>query len=243
MDKTPELSIVVPVYNEEEIIRDTISTIHNAMQQQGIQYEIVAVDDGSSDNSYEILLDMVKQFPQLQVFQTKKRGKGNALKTGCLRSRGTMVLFMDADLSVDLSYVVPFMSEIRKGRDIVIASRLLVGSQYIHSSRTRKIMTSGFAFARKAILGMKKIKDTQCGFKMFEKNALSVMCKQSIIDGFCFDTELLYIGFKKGYSIEEKPVCWQEAERESHMNLLQDPLTMLLQLLKIKREAMRGTYV
>lgn len=198
-----ELTVVIPAFNEEQVIASTLREILDYLSKKFSSYEVIVVDDGSTDETAA----RVPRHPNVRVIRyAPNRGKGYAVKRGVMESRGALILFMDADNSTHIRELDHFMSEIEQS-DIVIGSRALPSSRVIvrQSRLKRSLGRLGNSIIR-AILEL-PLRDTQCGFKLFHARAKELFEKQRI-DRFGFDFEILFLAHKKGYRIFESPVVW-----------------------------------
>lgn len=208
-----KLSIVIPCYNEAKDIRDHLEKVKAYMAKFDFDYEIIAVNDGSSDNTEEEI-GKVKGIIPINYYPN--RGKGAAVKEGIKNATGDFVLFMDADLSTDLKAIndtIPLL----KNDSIVIATRHHKESIIpIKQPLKRRILSSGC----KKIVNMKfrfNVTDTQCGFKAFPTDFARKMIEKQMINGFTFDVEYLYIAKLNNMKIVELPITWRD-DRGSTVN-------------------------
>ncbi|MDI6892697.1 MAG: glycosyltransferase family 2 protein [Actinomycetota bacterium] len=233
-NNTTFLSVVIPTYNEEGRIKETLSHIAKYLGDQHYSHEIIVIDDGSSDNTVKVVKDMCKQQNNISITQNdQNRGKGYSVRRGILQSRGEFILFSDADLSTPIEEVEEFLTYLRKDYDIAIGSRALAGSYIqIRQPWWREKMGKVFNLLARG-LKLTEIKDTQCGFKCFKKDVAHDIFRKQKINHFCFDLEVLYVAGKRGYKIKEIPVQWQNSPT-SKVNPVTDSIKMLFDLLKIK---------
>lgn len=241
-DARPFLSVIIPCYNEEELVEKTIRRVAEYLRSKGYGYEIIAVDDGSRDSTVAIIKGLMKSMPHLKLLENvKNRGKGHSVRRGFLEAEGSFVCFSDADLSTPIEEVEKLLGWLNKGFDIAIGSRSLGESKVeVHQKKWRELMGKTFnLFVRVAAIS--GFKDTQCGFKCFKRNAAKDIFSRQRIDGFSFDVEALYIGLKFGYRIKEVPVRWIN-RFESRVNPLIHPLQMVRDMLKIRVWDMQGRY-
>ncbi len=242
MATSPKLSIVIPAYNEEERIRPSLVRILDFMQTEGVDFEAIVVSDGSTDGTAEAVHSEAKSDPRLRLLTLpRNQGKGAAVKAGALASKGQYVLFSDADLSTDISEVMPFLAAADQGADVVIGSRVLPGSKIVGWNPWYRIL-SGRTFNRTIrIITLPAISDTQCGFKMFKKAAAAEIFPLAQLPGFGFDVELLFIARRLGYKIVELPITWKNA-RDSKISLFRHTLPMFLDVLTVRKNAFKGIY-
>lgn len=225
------ISFVIPVYNEEERIALTLEKVWNYFQKQNYNFEIIVVDDGSTDTTLEKLHSFSNQ---IQIISYKpNRGKGAAVRTGMLSSKGKYKFFSDADLSTPIYEIEKLLEKLLAGADICIGSRAIDPSLIRkHQPFYREFMGKTFnKFVQMLVL--KGIDDTQCGFKGFTNTAAEIVFSHSKINGFSFDVEILFLARKAGLKIEEVPVEWYN-DRRTKVNPLKDSINMFLELIKIK---------
>ena len=216
MNKTPHqdkiapfLSVIIPCYDEEKLIADTLYTVTAYLLRLGYSHEIIVVDDGSRDNTAGIVGRFAEKYPQVRLLENgQNRGKGFSVRMGALRASGEFVCFSDADLSTPIEEVEKLLHWIRQGFDIAIGSRSLKTSQVeLHQPWWRETMGRTFNLIVR-IMAVRGIKDTQCGFKCFRGPVAAELFSRQVLDGFSFDVENLFIARKLGYSIKEVPVRW-----------------------------------
>lgn len=226
------ISLIIPVYNEEERIERTLDKVWNYFESHKYKSEIVVVDDGSKDGT----LEKLKKFEnQIRVISyNPNRGKGAAVRTGMLSSKGKFRFFSDADLSTPIYEIEKLLEKLKSGADICIGSRAIDPSLIKkHQPFYREFMGKMFnKFVQLMVL--KGIEDTQCGFKGFTDRAAELVFSKSKIDGFSFDVEVLFLAQKAGLRIEQVPVEWYN-DRRTKVNPLKDSVKMFLELLKIKK--------
>ncbi|MBI4679862.1 MAG: glycosyltransferase family 2 protein [Nitrospirae bacterium] len=235
------LSIIIPAYNEEKRIPNTLLKLLNYLSTKSYQWEIILVDDGSTDRTSEIAREVIKNNSLRVIKNHLNQGKGYSVKRGILSSTGNVLLFSDADLSTPIEELDKMLLWIDKGYDIVIGSRALPESIIqVRQPSYRQLMGKIFNLLVKSLV-LKGVNDTQCGFKCFTKeSALQVFTLQRLT-GFAFDVEILYIAQKCGLKIKEQPVRWINSP-ESKVRLLKGPLSMILELLKIRLYDWKGYY-
>jgi len=229
------LSIVIPAYNEGQRIARTLSRIYDFLKTKKYDYEIIVVDDGSSDDTVSKAREsLFSKEGRLRVVSSGVNiGKGRAIKNGILKSSGELILFSDADLSTPIEEINRLLAYMEKGSDAVIGSRNTAGSKVmIHQPWYRELMGKTFNLFVKYLL-IKDFNDTQCGFKLFRGSVARDIAGLMKIDGFAFDVEMLYIAKLKGYKIVEVGVCWKNSA-DSKVRLFRSPASMFLDLFRIK---------
>ena len=205
----PYLSVIIPAYNEAGRLPLTLVDIDRHLSTKNYTYEIIVVDDGSSDNTQEVARKFDNLIPNLRVVGYKdNQGKGNAIKMGMLEARGKYRLFTDSDNSTSIDHFDKMIPSINEGYDIVICSRDVKGSQ-MHPPQTllkRILGNAGNLFIQGLLLP--GIRDTQCGFKLFSEEAALKIFTLQRIKRWGFDIEALALGKRMGYKIKEVPVYW-----------------------------------
>jgi dolichyl-phosphate beta-glucosyltransferase len=239
MSNQPKVSLIVPLFNESYIIADTVASLRKHMDGLGITYELVFVDDGSKDDSAEILNSLREENTSVLVNGANK-GKGYSVKKGMLASKGDVVFFMDADLSTSLTEVEHFIEYIREGCDAVIGSRWLPKSIVTVKQPSYRLIMSRMFNKLTHYLVVLEFTDTQCGFKCFTRAAAHSIFSRQQLNSFAFDTEILFIAKKLGYRVKEAPVEWMD-RKESKFKLIQ-ALKMFTDLIMIRIYDLRGKY-
>lgn len=241
----PLLSIVIPAYNEERRLPQTLSRIVEYVRQRKLSCEIIVVDDGSSDATSDVAIATARSlsFAPFRVLRYQPNmGKGYAVNRGVLSSNGHFVLFTDADLSTPIEELDKLLKPLLNGYcDIAIASRALFGSELpIRQPLFRELMGRAFNVVVQALL-LPGIRDTQCGFKCFAAKAAQDIFIRQRTFGFAFDVEILYIARKLGYRIVELPVRWCHSP-ETKVKVLKHGLWMLLSVFQMRWRAWWGAY-
>ncbi len=241
-DRRPSYSIIIPAYNESERIGGTLDKILAYSTRHGWDVEIIVVNDGSHDNTAEIVRGSTVQHPGLQLLENPgNRGKGYSVRNGMLHAGGEILLFTDADLSSPIEEASKLFAAIEAGADVAIGSRWLRSElQTQKQPLYRQLFGRIFNLLLRVILGL-KFKDTQCGFKAFTRRSAQTIFPQQQIERWGFDPELLYLAKKFGFTVAEVPVAWAHREG-TRINPLRDGIRMFGEVLKIRWNALTGKY-
>jgi dolichyl-phosphate beta-glucosyltransferase len=226
------ISVIIPAYNEEQRIEASLIRIKDYLDNNFDSYEIIIVDDCSTDKTGEIL-SRYKSDKVSVLRNDSNRGKGFSVKRGVLEARYSLVLFSDSDLSTPIEELSNFIQYIEDGYDVVIASRNLEGShRKVKQPFYRQVMGRVYPVMAN-LIAVKGIKDTQCGFKLFKEKAAKRIFRLQTLDRFSFDVEILYLAQKHGLKIKEAPVVWIDKEG-SKVNFWEDGIKMIFDLLIIR---------
>jgi glycosyltransferase involved in cell wall biosynthesis len=238
----PQLSIVIPAYNESARIENALERVMSCVQEQGWDAEVLVVDDGSKDNTAAIVQQWMNRYPRLHLVQNPgNRGKGYSVRNGLLQAAGDVVMFTDADLSAPMEEAERLLAAIADGADVAIGSRWMDRTrQTIHQPLYRQFFGRCFNWITRLVMGL-PFKDTQCGFKAFRRSAAQVIFRLQTIERWGFDPEILFIARKLKYVIREVPVTWGHDER-SRMSYLKDGMKMLEDMAKIRANSLGGRY-
>ena len=236
----PYLSVVIPAYNEEVRIIPTIGAIASHVSGLGFPWELIVADDGSKDRTVPFIEEL--GFANVRVLKAPKNGgKGSAVRRGMLAARGKYVLFADSDNSTPIEEVEKLLHKlVREGYDVAVGSRAAAGAHEANRTLPRRIMSGGLRWIVRSILRI-GVRDTQCGFKMYRREAAQRLHGAQTIMGFSFDLEILYLASKLGYRVAEVPVSWVDAPG-SKVDATREALRFLRDLAKIKANDLRGMY-
>ncbi len=231
-----DLSVVVPAYDEEARLGPTVSRIVEYCQAERPDFELLIVDDGSTDGTVKVAREAALASggrARVQVIeQGTNRGKGAAVRAGMLAARGRYRLFSDADLATPIDELSKLQAAVDAGADIAIASRGLAESDIrTRQHPLRELMGRAFNLIVRATL-MGGIKDTQCGFKLFRGQVAEELFARAQVDGFAFDVEVLYLA-RDRFRVAEVPVVWRHVE-ESKVSPGTDAAQMFLDVVKIR---------
>jgi glycosyltransferase involved in cell wall biosynthesis len=240
-----KISVVIPCYNEGRSIYSNLTKIHAYLLSHFAQFEIIAVNDGSKDETLAELDRCTTNFPLTIINNPINTGKGDAVKKGILASspNSTFVMFLDADLAIPIEETQKFINVIHTSDiDIAIASRFVPGLNVLEPILLhRRIMEFIFRFLRAIILHDWQVRDSQCGFKVFRRNAAIHIFTQTTVKRFAFDSEVIFLARKLNLHITELPITLCNP-RESHINLFFDPINMFWALFAIRWNHIRGIY-
>ncbi len=228
----PFLSVVIPAYNEEPRIAETLAKVTEYLAAQDYKWEVVVADDGSTDHTAQLVGQVIVEHPNVRILRLRHGGKGWAVKNGMLAAEGQYRLLCDADLSVPIQQVERLLPPTGPDSDIVLGSREAPGASRYDEPARRHFMGRLFNLfvSRLAVPGFA---DTQCGFKCFRGEAAQVLFPRLTIDGFAFDVELLHLARKLGRSFSEVGVDWYYRS-QSKVRPVRDSLTMTVDLVKIR---------
>jgi dolichyl-phosphate beta-glucosyltransferase len=235
-NERPELSLILPAFNEAARLPAYLTRIRSYLPERyGVAYEVIVVDDGSTDGLVEFLSQAGRDWPQLRWLQhAHNQGKGMAVRTGMLAAKGQQVLFADADGATPIEEERQLSEAIRQGADLAIGSRLLAATGARRSRAwLRSLAGRGFAWLARTALHL-PVRDTQCGFKMFRVDVGQRLFSLLEEPGFFFDLELLARAGRLGYRIAEVPVNWHEVPG-GHLHLARLLPRVLAALHRIRR--------
>jgi dolichyl-phosphate beta-glucosyltransferase len=235
----PFLSIVIPAYNEARRIRGTLEQLCRFRASQPYAVELIVVDDGSTDQTVQT----VAEFPGTRLVQNdRNHGKGYTVRHGVLEAAAQYVLFTDADLSTPIEEVEKLLLGLqRDGADAAIGSRALERELIgVHQPWLREMGGRFFNLLVRAFTGL-KLHDTQCGFKLFNRNSTRRAFEKLRIEGFGFDPELLFLIKREGGRIVEVPVRWND-NPATKVRFLRDSAEMVLDLISIRWRNLTGSY-
>jgi dolichyl-phosphate beta-glucosyltransferase len=239
----PYLSVVIPAYNEALRVGSTLEKVRQYLQTRNYETELILVDDGSSDDTPEILEEARHQIFSIRVFRNDpNRGKGYSVRRGVLEARGKLVLFTDADLSSPIEEANKLIAAAESERaDVVVGSRALdrrlIG---VRQPRFREFSGRLFNLFVRIFTGL-KIHDTQCGFKLFRRATTRRAFELQRVKGFGFDPELLFLIQRLGGKVVEVPVRWND-NPATKVHFLRDSTRMFFDLVLLRWRALTGKY-
>lgn len=238
----PTYSIVIPAYNEGARLGATLEKVLAYVRARGWDAEVIVVNDGSRDNTAEIVKRFAAKEPALRLVENPgNRGKGYSVRNGMLNARGGIVLFSDADLSSPIEEAPKLFQALEEGADIAIGSRWLrAETQTQRQPLHRQIFGRIFNLLLRITLGL-KFKDTQCGFKAFKQPAIQAIFPLQKIERWGFDPETLFLARKFNFKVQEIPVAWGHSGG-TRIHPLVDGSRMFLEMLRIRWYDLNGKY-
>ncbi len=236
------LSVVIPAHNESARLPSTLQAVLSLLQSREEPFEVVVVDDGSTDDTADMVQRICREAPEVRLLRHPAQcGKGAAVRNGMLNARGEYLLFTDADLSAPIADAERLLEPLKNGYDVAFGSRGLRPEWItLRQSRFREAAGRLFNLWTRGIARL-DFRDTQCGFKAFRRQAAETIFARQRISGFGFDVEVLYLARKYGYRVLEVPVHWAHSEG-STVHMLRDSVRMFLDLLRIRWNNWRGKY-
>ncbi|HEX4824561.1 MAG TPA: dolichyl-phosphate beta-glucosyltransferase [Candidatus Polarisedimenticolaceae bacterium] len=242
LSSRPFLTVLIPAYNEEARLPATMARIASYLDASGTEAEILVCDDGSKDRTAELAAASLAGRRGRVLKNAENRGKGHAVRTGILEAQGRFVLVTDADLSTPIEEHAKLAAAVRDADlDVAIGSRGLPSSDVqVRQGRVRQTMGRTFNRIIRSTTGLPFL-DTQCGFKLMDRERVRPIAEKMVVDGFAFDVELLFLCRRFGLAVKEIPVTWRDAPG-SKVSLVGDPVHMLLDVARIRWRFRRGLY-
>lgn len=236
----PFLSVIIPAYNEEHRLPATIGKISAYLEAQPYSYELIIVENGSQDGTFQVAQKFAEGNPNLRVLRESQRGKGLAVKLGMLEACGEYRFMCDADLSMPVTEISRFLPPALTEFDIAIASREGPGAIRYNEPAYRHFVGRVFNTMIR-LIALPRLHDTQCGFKCFHQSVAEDLFRCQTLAGWSFDVEVLFIAEQRGYRIVELPIPWF-FNPDSKVNVMQDSFQMAMDLLRIRLNGLRGEY-
>ena len=235
-------SLIIPAYNESKRIRPTLDRILQHIEEQNWDAEVLVVNDGSQDNTSEIVKEYGRAHPGVQLVENgRNRGKGFSVRNGMLHARGDICLLSDADLSSPITESQKLFDAIGQGADIAIGSRWLRAElQTERQPLYRQAFGRMFNLLLRIVLGL-NFKDTQCGFKAFRRAAAQQIFSLQKIERWGFDPEILFLARQFGFRVVEVPVSWAHSAG-TRLHPFRDGFLMGIEILRVRWNAWTGTY-
>ncbi len=231
--KIPDLSLVIPCYNEQEILEDSLIEVENVLKNSIFSYEIILIDDKSRDKTVKILKKFEKKKNYHVYYHVENEGRGKTVSDGILVSEGKVVGFIDVDLEVSPLYIPYFVDKILKREaDIVTGYRIYRDSII---SLHRMILSKGYSFLVRKLLSI-NLKDTETGYKFFYRKKIIPILKQTRSSHWFWDTEIISLAYKNKLKIIEIPVLFlRRLDKKSTVNVFKDTYDYLLHLYNFKK--------
>lgn len=236
---TPIISLVIPAYNEERRLPQTLPRVVDYFQKQDTPWEVIIADDGSTDSTVAIVAEHSRAEPRLRLLRLAHGGKGHAVRAGMEAAAGRFCFVSDADLSVPIADLPRFLPALAEA-EVAIASREAPGAVRYAEPAYRHLMGRVYNWLVRLVL-LPGIQDTQCGFKGFRRDVVQPLFSRQGMEGWGFDVELLYLARQLGYRIVEVPVHWTYGQN-SRIHPLRDAWHMGRDLLRVRWRAWRGNY-
>lgn len=245
MEASLYLSVVIPVFNEEKSIAETLRRVRAFFSLKNYSWECLVVSDGSTDRTCERASEAIAALsPEASsnfriLSNPRNRGKGAAVRQGMLAASGRIILLTDVDLSSPIKEVEKLVLALEEGSDVAIGSRALRAPRAdVQQNLRRRISGRLFNFFVRALL-LKGFYDTQCGFKCFRKEAAHRLFTQQTLDGFSFDVEILYLAVKNGMRVKEIPVMWRQGQ-DTKVKFFRDSFRMVRDLFLLRRKYLKN---
>jgi len=244
------LSVVIPAYNEEENFKKgVLKNIDPFLKRQNLQYEIIIVNDGSTDKTSKLIEDLIKNKTNWGLINLQHQGKAATIIAGFKKSKGDLILFTDFDQATPISEVNKLMAKVNKNHDLAIGSREIKGSKRQKEPFYRHLMGKCFNLIVQSLI-VKGIYDTQCGFKLFTKKAIKkiipslvVYKNKKVSDAYtgALDVEILFLAKKFKLKIAEVPVVWTHI-KTTRVNPIKDSLRMFFDVVNVRIADLFGKY-
>jgi glycosyltransferase involved in cell wall biosynthesis len=234
------LSIVIPAYNEERRLPQSLAQIDAFLAAQPYSAEVIVVDNASSDRTAEVVRAFASSHAYVTLLYEGRRGKGAAVRTGMLAGRGQFLFICDADLSMPITEINKFLPPTLDSYDVAIASREAPGAVRYEEPEYRHIMGRVFNLIVR-ILAIPGFQDTQCGFKCFRRDADRDIFPAQTMEGFGFDVEVLFIALQRGYRVVEVPIHWYY-RANSRVSPIRDSIRMFRDVVQVRLNGWRGRY-
>ncbi len=235
----PDVSLIVPAYREARRLPRTIPPLLAHIAERSLRWEVRIVDDGSDDGTADAARALGDAGPVV-VQVEPHRGKGAAVRAGMLAARAPARVMCDADMAMPASWIQTLLDRLDRGADIAVASRQVEGARRVGEPWPRHVMGRVFNGVVR-VAAVPGIQDTQCGFKAFRGDVARRLFRRSIIDGFAFDVEILFLAHRAGLRLEEVPVVWHH-DADSRISPLRDARLMLGEIARIRLNAALGLY-
>ncbi len=236
----PFLSVVIPAYNEAKRLPRTLERVLAFLNTQAYSSEVIVVENGSADDTFEVARRFTTEHPNLIVVQENQKGKGNAVRRGMFVARGEFRFICDADLSMPIEDLPNFLPPVIEDFDLAIASREAIGAVRYNEPPYRHIGGRAINFIVRLFI-LPGLHDTQCGFKCFRAETAQSLFERQTMLGWSFDIELLYLARRQKLRIREIPIHWY-FDADSKVSAVRDALRMIGDIFHIHLNALRGVY-
>lgn len=234
-------SLIIPAHNEIDRLPACMEKVVTFVASADFSMEVIIVENGSSDGTFELAQSYAECYDWLTAVQDDQRGKGRAVRIGMLMARGKYRFFADVDFSMPIDEIYNFLPpKMTEPYDVAIGSREVKGAVRYNEPAFRHFTGRIFNLIVRTI-AVRKLKDTQCGFKCFSAEAAERLFKLQVIDGWAFDAEVLFIAQQYGMKIVEVPVQWYYDD-SSKINVLRDSWRMFRELIQIRLNGFNGLY-
>lgn len=241
MKKVIDLSVVIPVFNEEKRLPSNLDKIMKYLKNKKISHEIILVNDGSTDETWKVIKSYKNKHPNLTILKHPQNlGKGAAVKTGMLSSKGELVLMTDCDLSTPMEELESLFQYI-KSHDIVIGSRRLKEKKLGRLPERYRTFLGDIYYELLRLILLPSVKDTNCGFKLFSRKVIRPVFSRQKINRWGYDAEVLFIADKLKFKIKEVPVKWTHYAG-SKVKIFDAVTKTLSELLQVKINNLKGLY-
>lgn len=245
------LSVVIPAYNEESRLPDTLKRVAAYFHEQAYPVEILVVDDGSSDGTAQVVCEFAQHHPEARLIRNEHRGKGYAVRSGVLNATGEYILVCDADLATPIEEEQKLAPYLQDGYAVAIASREGLGSRRIGEPAYRHLMGRVFNFITRTV-AVGGFNDTQCGFKLFRADAARDLFNRVQLYGdnaaavkgaavTAYDVEVIFLAVKRGYRVKEVPTEWRYGS-VSKVNPVSDSMRNFMDVMRVRLNDWRGKY-
>jgi dolichyl-phosphate beta-glucosyltransferase len=242
MKPVPDLSLIIPAFNEEARIGPTLGACLEYCHRTARRVEVIVVDDGSLDRTSTVVNSFASSHPEVRLIRlAENQGKGQAVRSGVVNAQGTRILFADADGATPISELESLEAALDGGADVAIGSRALQDHSVKINARWYRRAIGRIFHGLVELLTVPGVKDTQCGFKLFRGTVAHDLFSRMRVRGFSFDVEVLMMAQRGGYRIAEVPVNWTH-QPGSKVNLVTDSARMLRDLFVIRRRYLSGEY-
>ena len=237
--ETPDVSVVIPAFDETDRIVPTIGAIAAHMCSRGLSWELLVSDDGSSDGTVDLVRSL--GLANVEVLDPAvNRGKGAAVRDGIMAARGRYILFSDADMSTPIEEFDRLFAAIEQGAEVAVASREADGAGEAGRGRLRSFISTALRRGVRRVTGV-QVRDTQCGFKLFTRESARALFGASLVDGFSFDLEVLWLAQRWNLGIEEIPVQWVDAPG-SKVDPARESVKFLIDVAVLRYRGWRARY-